>query len=63
MVLIPYTVLLGAALLSVKAQITSAPGPAATSAAGAGPEPLTQYHFTYPNVVRLHPHNTEACPC
>jgi hypothetical protein len=48
MVFALYTVFLGASILFVNAQITSAP--IATPTLGSGPLPLTQYTFTYPNV-------------
>ena len=49
MVSVLRVVFLGASILFVNAQITSAP--TATPTVGNGPLPLTQYTFTYPNVV------------
>jgi hypothetical protein len=43
--------LLGASVLSVSSQTTTAP-PASTPTVGKSPLPLTQYTFKYPNLVR-----------
>jgi len=53
MVFIPSTLLcLGVSILSVQAQTT--PAPTATASLGNAPLPLTQYTFSYPNLVCTH---------
>lgn len=58
MVFIASALLLGASILSVGAQTTSAPAPTTTSPPASTPTigktalPLTEYSFTYPNLVR-----------
>jgi hypothetical protein len=51
MVLLSSALLFGAFVLSIRGQTTTAP-PASTPTVGPNPLPLTQYTFTYPNLVR-----------
>jgi hypothetical protein len=55
-------IFLAASALSVNAQSTTSPPPSAPTI-GNSPLPLTEYTFTYPNLVRLHPPPCTSPPC
>jgi len=62
MVLLASVLLLGASVLSVSSQTTTAP-PASTPTLGSSPLPLTQYSFQYPNLPeQVNPFNVGRGP-